>query len=128
VDFFKKFNDTYGHAAGDAVLRQIANVLRNCLRETDLVSRYGGEEFAVIMLQTDLDEAKNIAEVIRKSIEMEKIYLPVESFQPVQARITVSVGVSSLSGRIRNEEELLSTADRAMYRAKKKGRNMVEAG
>ncbi|MCB4791880.1 MAG: sensor domain-containing diguanylate cyclase [Elusimicrobia bacterium] len=126
IDHFKKFNDTYGHAAGDAVLRQIANILRNCLRETDLISRYGGEEFAILMLQTELNEAFRIAEIIRNNIEVERFYLPVESFQPVRVRVTISAGASGLNPRIKTPEELLHLADEALYRSKKGGRNRVE--
>ncbi|MBN1622222.1 MAG: diguanylate cyclase [Endomicrobiales bacterium] len=126
VDHFKKFNDTYGHVAGDSVLRQIANILRNSLRETDLISRYGGEEFAVIMLQTRVNEAKKIADVIRRNIEKEKFYLPVESFQPIQVRVTISIGVSGLNDKIENIDNLLELADKALYKAKNKGRNRVE--
>jgi diguanylate cyclase (GGDEF)-like protein len=126
VDLFKKFNDTYGHAAGDSVLRQIANILRNCLRETDLISRYGGEEFAILMLQTEQNEAYHIAEIIRKNVEIERFYLPVESFQPVQVRVTISAGVAGLTAKTKTPEDLLHLADEALYKAKKNGRNKVE--
>lgn len=126
VDHFKVFNDTYGHACGDAVLRQIALLLRRRLRETDFISRYGGEEFGVLMPQTGIKEAKNLIEEIRKFMQKEKFFLPVESFQPVFAQITVSAGICALDDSINNAEEFLSRADTALYRAKSMGRNRVE--
>lgn len=125
VDHFKKFNDTYGHSSGDAVLRQVANLLRRRMRETDFLCRYGGEEFAMIMLQTGLQEAAVIGEEIRKSVEAEKFYLPIESFQPVCARLTVSIGLAGLMGNAQAENELIEQADAALYRAKNMGRNCV---
>lgn len=126
VDHFKAFNDTYGHAAGDAVLCHIATILRRRLRETDLISRYGGEEFSIIMPQTSIKEAMHLTEQIRKSIEKEKFYLPIESFQPVQAKVTISIGISMLNSNINTQSKLLSTADDALYQAKQNGRNRVE--
>jgi len=125
IDHFKKFNDTYGHSSGDAVLRQVANLLRRRMRETDFLCRYGGEEFAMIMLQTGLQEAAVIGEEIRKSVEAEKFYLPIESFQPVCARLTVSIGLAGLMGNAQAENELIEQADAALYRAKNMGRNCV---
>ena len=126
VDFFKKFNDSYGHAAGDAVLRQLANILQNSFRETDLICRYGGEEFAVIMLQTDIHEAFRILDNIRKDIAAERFYLPVESFQPVQSQVTVSIGAAGMNEKITNEDELLDSSDKMLYKAKSGGRNRTE--
>ena len=123
IDFFKNVNDTYGHAAGDVVLCQLADLLRHRLRETDFVSRYGGEEFGVVMPQTDSAEAFRVIEEIRKSVEKEKFYLPVESFHPVQAKITVSAGLASVWGKRVSDEEFLKFADDALYAAKNGGRN-----
>jgi diguanylate cyclase (GGDEF)-like protein len=123
IDHFKKVNDTYGHAAGDVVLRQVADILRHRFRETDFVSRYGGEEFGVVMPQTDPAEAFSVIEEIRKSIEAEKIFLPVESFHPVQIKITVSAGLASIREKHLNDEELFKLADNALYAAKSGGRN-----
>ncbi len=125
VDHFKKFNDNYGHSSGDAVLRQVAHLLRRRLRETDFLCRYGGEEFSLIMLQTCGQEAGVICEEIRKSIESERFYLPIESFQPVCARLAVSIGIAEFSRADQTENELIELADAALYRAKKNGRNCV---
>jgi diguanylate cyclase (GGDEF)-like protein len=127
IDYFKNFNDTYGHGAGDAVLRQIAAFLRRRLRKTDFICRYGGEEFAVIMLQTDLKEAALVCEDIRKGIESERLFLPVESFQPMQVHINVSIGIAGLGEKIGEEEEFLKLADSMLYSAKNDGRNRVKS-
>jgi len=127
VDHFKKFNDVYGHSSGDAVLRQVAHLLRRRMRETDFLCRYGGEEFALIMLQTGSQEAQTICEEIRKNIEDERFYLPIESFQPVSTRLNVSIGLATLTARIQAEHQLIENADEALYRAKNQGRNCVVA-
>lgn len=126
IDFFKSFNDTYGHSAGDAVLRQISSYLRRRLRETDFISRYGGEEFAVIMLQTDIKEAVMVCEDIRRGIETERFFLPVESFQPIQVHVTVSMGIAGFNDRIESEEIFLGMADKMLYSAKTEGRNRIK--
>lgn len=126
IDFFKKINDTYGHQAGDVTLHQVALLLRGRFRETDLLSRYGGEEFAVIMLHTDAKEAGKILEEIRKSIEKERFFLPVESYSPVQVKITVSIGFAELDKYTSSiEDELIKKADKALYEAKQSGRNKI---
>lgn len=125
VDHFKQINDTYGHAMGDVVLRQLAALLRGRLRETDFISRYGGEEFGVIMPQTDIHEAVQVAEEIRATTRDDRFFLPVESFHPVQASVTISVGIASLAGRELSGEDLLRMSDKALYRAKNGGRNRV---
>lgn len=123
VDHFKFFNDAYGHQAGDAVLRQISALLHRRLRETDLLSRYGGEEFGVIMLHTDIKEAQAVCEQIRKVVAQERFYLPVESFQPVQVRLTISIGLAGLNAKTTEKNALLKKADDALYDAKNRGRN-----
>jgi diguanylate cyclase (GGDEF)-like protein len=128
ADHFKLFNDTYGHIMGDVVLRQIASLLRSRLRETDLVCRYGGEEFGIIMMQTDRNEAYQVCEKIRALMEEERFFLPVESFHPVQVKVTVSVGIAVFDPQMDNEEVFLNRADTALYQAKSKGRNRVIIG
>ncbi len=126
IDFFKKINDTYGHQAGDIILRQIALLLRGRFRETDLIARYGGEEFAVMMLHTDADEAVKILEEIRKSIEKERFFLPVERYAPIIVKITASIGFAELDKSSSTvEDELIKKADSALYKAKESGRNKV---
>jgi two-component system cell cycle response regulator len=122
LDFFKKVNDTYGHAVGDDVLKCAAALFHDSARSTDLVARYGGEEFAVMMPETELADAAVFAEKIRSLIAVEPL--------PTQAgRIpaTVSIGVASVPhSRIASAKELIIAADKALYRAKKNGRNQVQ--
>ncbi|HKZ46127.1 MAG TPA: diguanylate cyclase [Thermodesulfobacteriota bacterium] len=114
IDYFKKYNDTHGHPAGDSLLAAIAKVLTEEVRGADLVARYGGEEFFVLLPDTDLNGACNAAERIRKAVSM-------------SLGVTVSIGAAAY----RKEEkmdELIYRADAALYRAKEGGRNRVEAG
>ncbi|HJW92319.1 MAG TPA: diguanylate cyclase [Thermoanaerobaculia bacterium] len=123
IDFFKKVNDTYGHAAGDEVLKSVSQRFGESARSTDLVARYGGEEFAVMMPETGLEDAITFAEKIRNLLESE----PVRT-QAGPLPVTVSIGVSSVPRtRIHSPKEMVVAADRALYRAKKGGRNRVEA-
>ncbi|HEX9982933.1 MAG TPA: diguanylate cyclase [Thermoanaerobaculia bacterium] len=123
IDFFKKVNDTYGHAAGDDVLKAVARLYHDSVRSTDLVARYGGEEFAVMMPETNLNDGIAFAEKIRKLIEESTIETQAG---PLQA--TVSIGVASVPHtRIPTSKELIVAADKALYRAKRNGRNQVQA-
>jgi diguanylate cyclase (GGDEF)-like protein len=126
IDHFKRINDTYGQTAGDVVLRQVAALLRRRLRETDFVSRYGGEEFGVIMMQTDGREARLVCEELKQCFENERLFLPVESFQPVYANVTVSMGIAVFDEGVTTAEQIPAGADKALYRAKRLGRNRVE--
>ncbi len=121
IDFFKKVNDTYGHAVGDDVLKRSAALYRSSVRSTDLVARYGGEEFAVMMPETTLQDGMAFAEKIRQLIEA----APMDTQAgPLQA--TVSIGVASVPlSRIHSAKELIIAADKALYRAKRGGRNRV---
>lgn len=117
VDHFKGFNDTFGHQVGDEVLRQVASAARGCCRATDLATRFGGEEFTVLLPATNLDGAIALAERIRQAVAVGPW-----SLRPV----TVSAGVATLvSGE--DTAGLIEAADRAMYRAKRNGRNRVES-
>ncbi len=123
VDHFKHFNDEYGHAVGDAVLVALGELLPQIVREVDLTCRYGGEEFLLLLPETDLNQAMIVAENIRESIaalkiSCEGITLP---------QVTCSFGVSSYPDHGIKEEELLKTADAALYNAKHAGRNKVLA-
>jgi diguanylate cyclase (GGDEF)-like protein len=123
IDFFKKFNDTYGHAVGDDVLKRAAELYRSSVRSTDLVARYGGEEFAVMMPETALDDGIAFAEKIRHMIES----TPLETQQGA-LNVTISLGVASVPhSRIHSAKELIVAADKALYRAKRNGRNQVQA-
>jgi diguanylate cyclase (GGDEF)-like protein len=122
IDFFKKVNDTYGHAVGDEVLQCVSKLFRESIRTTDLAARYGGEEFVVMMPETALSDAFTFAEKIRTLVESTPI--PTQA-GPVSA--TVSVGVSSVPhSRIHSSQELVVSADKALYRAKRNGRNQVQ--
>ena len=123
ADHFKSVNDMHGHHAGDQVLREISLRVRECLRASDIATRFGGEEFALLLPQTDQDEAFNLAERIRNRIGDQSILL--ESGQKLQ--ITVSIGVSQLAMPASEgcSEKLLDDADRALYEAKRLGRNRV---
>jgi len=123
IDFFKKFNDTYGHAVGDDVLKFAAKLYKSSVRSTDLVARYGGEEFAVMMPETALEDGIAFAEKIRHMVESS----PMET-QIGALHVTISIGVASVPhSRIHSAKELIVAADKALYRAKKNGRNQVQA-
>lgn len=121
IDHFKKVNDTLGHGAGDIVLKDVAHRLKNGLRQTDIVGRYGGEEFALLLPDTDPEQAREVVERIRASIAA----APVE-VDGREVNVTVSFGLASQSPAGENLERLLIAADRALYRAKESGRNRVE--
>lgn len=125
VDYFKKFNDRFGHQAGDNVLKLIAKTLKRMSRPSDHVGRYGGEEFIVILNDTDLSKAVVYADRIRKEIEHLGNLLS-DRFPGLS--LTVSVGISRYEAEIKNQDVLVSMADKALYRAKESGRNRVEAG
>jgi diguanylate cyclase (GGDEF)-like protein len=113
IDYFKEYNDAHGHEAGDVILAKVANIFLAGIRETDLAVRYGGEEFFILLPQTSVAEAQEIAERIRKSVEEE-------------AGLTVSLGISAYRKEMKNREEIIKEADDALYRAKQNGRNRVE--
>jgi diguanylate cyclase (GGDEF)-like protein len=122
LDHFKNVNDTYGHPAGDEVLRRVGRVLRASVRNIDLVARYGGEEFAVVLTETDTDAAALRAEAIRKRLADEAIVFDGQAIQ-----VTLSAGVAGTDrGRIFSASaQLTNAADRAVYAAKAAGRNCV---
>ncbi len=120
IDFFKKFNDTYGHAVGDLVLKQTASVIKNTLREYDIPSRYGGEEFCILLPQTGIEEAKIVAERLRSAVE--KMEIELEDGRKIH--LTISVGLAELDIKDM-PEDLYMKADRALYDAKEGGRNRV---
>jgi diguanylate cyclase (GGDEF)-like protein len=120
IDHFKKVNDQYGHLTGDMVLREVARIIAGQVREIDIAGRYGGEEFCVILPDTDKPGALVVAERIRLAVHEQKV----KAYDTTLA-INVSVGVSAFPDDAMQMEELLDKADWALYRAKKSGRNRV---
>jgi diguanylate cyclase (GGDEF)-like protein len=123
IDKFKSVNDTYGHQQGDRVLVEVARVMRRLSRDVDLPARYGGEEMAVVLPQTDLAGAEQGAERMRAAIEgMQINRLDGGGLLP----ITASFGVASFPAEATDKTALIAAADAALYRAKRGGRNRVE--
>jgi len=122
VDGFKQLNDRYGHAVGDAMLRQVAEVMNGVVRETDLLARYGGEEFALLAMQTDLAGAQALGEKIRLAVADTPFEVKDAGEAPLA--MTVSVGVSTFRG---DEKAFFNQADQALYRAKAQGKDCVVA-
>ena len=121
IDNFKAFNDTYGHQAGDAVLKGISQVLKDSVRITDTVARYGGEEFVILMPETNVDGTEIVAERIRKNVEETEFV-----YRNEKMNVTVSIGLASYPQEgIASEEDILKAADIALYKAKEAGRNRV---
>ncbi|HEX6547287.1 MAG TPA: sensor domain-containing diguanylate cyclase [Candidatus Dormibacteraeota bacterium] len=118
IDHFKTINDTYGHLVGDAVLAELATIIRAAIRDSDVAARYGGEEFAVIVQETPLDGAMRLAGRIRSAVE--------HAVFPNDLKLTVSIGVASTSDA-EQFAELFERADHALYEAKRAGRNRVQA-
>ncbi len=123
LDYFKNVNDNYGHAFGDLVLIEFANLLMLQTQKTEIAARYGGEEFVLLLPDIDLQECENIAEIIRHSAEIKRY-----SDGKTKLQVTVSIGISSLQENSpANPDKLLSQADQALYKAKENGRNRVES-
>ncbi len=121
IDFFKKFNDTYGHQSGDAVLRQVAQMIKKCIRQTDIACRYGGEEMSIILTNTKKSEAiitaKKVCETIRQT--------PVTLAQGGVAQVTISVGVATASSKENTPKKIIEYCDKCLYSAKENGRDRV---
>ena len=124
VDYFKNYNDTLGHPAGDEVLRKVGKILQSSVRDNDIVARYGGEEFAIILSGAEKNGAVKLAERIREKVEEAAFYK--EEIQP-NNKLTISLGVATFPDDALNEEELVHNADKALYQAKNAGRNKVVA-
>ncbi len=121
VDHFKRFNDTFGHTAGDLILKGVAHVLRDLVPGDCLAARFGGEEFAVLLPRTGINQAEQVAEKVRKSVEQELRHAPGGTYGPV----TISIGVASYPDDGTSDLELIRTADQRLYEAKRAGRNRV---
>ena len=117
VDFFKRINDRYGHQCGDEVLVELAALLKSTVRQLDRVGRWGGEEFMVILPETPLEAALQLAERLRAKVSK-------HPFPCVEGPVTISVGLSSYQ-QADSEQTMVARADQALYRAKSEGRNRV---
>ena len=120
IDYFKSINDTYGHLCGDYILREVAFIIKDNFRQTDIVCRYGGEEFSIILTETPKETSAIPLERLRKRIEQNKFI-----YKGQQINLTVSVGVTSETD-VENQYSMFEQADKALYRAKSNGRNRVE--
>lgn len=122
IDHFKRFNDLYGHLQGDKVLAEVAELLRQSVRDVDIVARYGGEEFVIILPQTDFQSAYDTADRIRHSVEAKKLRaINSDTFLSV----TISLGLAQYEKGIKNRQQLIERADCALYKSKENGRNQV---
>jgi len=124
IDYFKHYNDTNGHLAGDEVLKAVSMLIQQGVRHTDIVARYGGEEFSAILMNSGKDHAREIAERVRRNVAEARLHN--ETAQP-NGDLTVSIGVATFSPpTISTLTDLIREADKALYRAKEAGRNRVE--
>jgi diguanylate cyclase (GGDEF)-like protein len=123
IDYFKHINDQYGHLVGSKVLVEIGQILLKSLRSIDIVARYGGDEFVIVLPQTPPTSAKHIAERMRKAVE-NNVFLKKEGYS---LRMTASFGVASYPESAQSKDDLIRLADEAMYRVKHQTRNAVYA-
>ena len=120
VDYFKHFNDQYGHLTGDQILRNVTRIIQDNIREIDIIGRYGGEEFCVILPDADSSGAQYVAERMRQAVEKSVV-----KAYDTKVRLTISIGIACYPGDGKKLTELIDKADWALYRAKKMGRNKV---
>ncbi|MDD8058364.1 GGDEF domain-containing protein [Shewanella metallivivens] len=126
IDHFKNINDNYGHPVGDLVLKSIAKNIKESLRDSDVLTRYGGEEFVVVLPGTQVSTSYKLAERLRKNIESLQVAIPGKSGQnELTVKVTISIGVTELSLECKDYMCLIKNADTALYRAKNNGRNQV---
>jgi diguanylate cyclase (GGDEF)-like protein len=120
IDNFKRLNDEFGHLLGDEVLRSVSTIMKQQLRKVDLVCRYGGEEFAIVVAETSGENALRVAEKLRKQVES-------HHFPGVPRPVTISCGVADYPTHGITRDEVVAAADNALYQAKQAGRNRVVA-
>ncbi len=118
IDSFKRYNDKYGHAQGDALLREFSIVLKRCMRNSDLAARYGGEEFLLVLPETSKAAAEKLAKFVLQAIEKHK-------FTGADATITVSIGIATYPDNGIDPLDIIKAADKAMYQVKSAGGNKV---
>lgn len=122
IDFFKKINDTYGHTSGDIILRELSGILTDSVRKSDIVGRYGGEEFGIVFPEMDYEEVYQLCERIRKKVEKFEFQLDNK-----KVSITISIGICFKGARDKIScGDMIKNADEALYKAKRNGRNRVE--
>ena len=120
VDDFKTINDKYGHPIGDKVLQRLASIMKSQLRRIDIVSRIGGDEFAIILVNTDIKAAKLVGEKLKNSIEKDTLIIDEQ-----EINMTVCIGITSIDNKTDSYEEAYKYADKALYMAKTMGKNQV---
>ncbi|WP_206484369.1 diguanylate cyclase [Thalassotalea sp. G2M2-11] len=120
IDHFKKINDSYGHVVGDEVIRHLANIIKQHVRETDISGRYGGEEFAILLADTDAENSKFFAERLRKTVEDSVV-----KYNDIDVKYTISLGLAEIDATMKNHEAWIECADNALYQSKNNGRNQV---
>ena len=120
IDHFKHINDTYGHLAGDMVLKKVAHLIKDKGRVTDMSGRYGGEEFLILFRNTDSQNAYELAEKIRAGIEQKQLI-----YQKHNIKVTISIGVAAIDTNMKSSNDWIQHADTAMYLSKQKGRNQT---
>ena len=120
IDHFKQVNDKYGHVAGDQMIREISELLGDAVRQADVVGRYGGEEFGLVLPDTDIKGAMQFAERLRLGVQTLTV-------KPYGIRCTISLGVAEVDSDIRKYRQLIECADKALYNAKRNGRNVAQA-
>lgn len=120
IDHFKRINDSYGHAAGDLVIKSVAEIIRKSLRSTDIAGRYGGEEFAILLLDTTEDQAGYLAERIRRKIAQTEVV-----YNNQKIKFTMSFGLAERALDIQDYVQWMEAADKALYTSKAQGRNLV---
>ncbi|HOK02860.1 MAG TPA: diguanylate cyclase [Spirochaetota bacterium] len=120
IDLFKNINDNYGHKCGDLVLQKTSEAMRKTLRSYDILARVGGEEFAIILPETDIKSAETIAERLRKRVYENSI-----QYEDIEIKITISIGVTQSYINDKNIDDIIVRADKALYISKEKGRNSV---
>jgi diguanylate cyclase (GGDEF)-like protein len=122
IDHFKTFNDTHGHLWGDKILKQVAQILEKSLRKADILARFGGEEFVVLLPEIDKEHGRKVAEKLRRAIE--RTDFPKAATQPL-GRLTISLGFAAFPEDAQKAEALIDHADQGLYLAKSRGRNQI---